>query len=801
MTVLLRSCLVLLFLTMAGALSPGLHAQAPAAPGTASEAAAPPAPVVDEQTAAWLAFATRTEELIADPTTRSERLENLRSELATWRQTFLEAQTGNALRITTLREQIAALGEAPAEPAAEPAEIAARRAELDEQLSRAQAPGIAAEEAYRRADGLIREADTILRQRQASELVARGPAPANPASWAPAAGVFGKWVTDLWAETERSWANPARRKAVMNAAPVLAIELLIAIAMMWQGRRLIQRGISRLQARVRPVWWGVIELPLSLAQVALPVIAVAVLISAFQRTGFGGMQIRAIADAAVPATFVFALTTWIAGHIFPAREHLATILPLAPERRREGRILVTLFALAGAAETLFSAALSPERYGDYAQLLLYPFTLLSGLLLFRIGQLLRLALTEAPDSQEVSGFSATVVNLLSRAAMVIGIAGPLAGAAGFMTLAQSTVRPAMVTLGVLALVTLTQRLIYDLYALVTRADAKLARDALFPVLVSSLLVIAAVPLLALVWGLRPAELTEYWSTFQDGFKLGDARISPMDFIFFVIIFGLGYGVTRLMQGALKTSILPKTSLDTGSKNAIVSGLGYVGIVLAALAAITSTGLDLSSLAIVAGALSVGIGFGLQNIVQNFISGVILLIERPVAEGDWVEVGGVQGIVRGISIRSTRVETFDRNSVIVPNASLISGQVTNFTAFNKTGRVIVPISVSYDSDSRKVQKILQEIAEAQPMVVLTPPPSVLFLGFGADGLNFEIRAILRDVNFSSSVRTEINHQIHARLQAEGVAIPFAQRNAHLPLPRILPEPPAPPAGAAPAPFTR
>ena len=792
MTVLLRSCLVVLFLTMAGALSPALHAQEAPAPAAAAEA-----PVVDEQTAAWLAFATRSEELIADPTTRSERLEALRSELATWRETFLEAQTANGLRITTLREQIAALGEAPAEPATEPAEIAARRAELNEQLTRAQAPGIAAEEAYRRADGLIREADTILRQRQASELVARGPAPANPASWAPAAGVFGKWVTDLWAETERSWANPARRKAVTDAAPVLVIELLIAIAMMWQGRRLIQRWIARLQARVRPVWWGVIELPLSLAQVALPVIAVAVLIAAFQRTGFGGMQIRAIAEAAVPATFVFALTTWIAGHIFPAREHLTTILPLPPERRREGRILVTLFALAGAAETLFAAALSSERYGEYAQLLLYPFTLLSGLFLFRIGQLLRHALIAPPEGEALSGFAATVVTLLSRAAMVIGIAGPLAGAAGFLTLAESTVRPAMVTLGVLALVTLIQRLIYDLYALVTRADAKLARDALFPVLVSSLLVIAAVPVLALVWGVRPAELTEYWSTFQDGFKLGDARVRPMDFILFVIIFGIGYGVTRLMQGALKTSILPKTTLDTGSKNAIVSGLGYVGIVLAALAAITSTGLDLSSLAIVAGALSVGIGFGLQNIVQNFISGVILLIERPVAEGDWVEVGGVQGIVRGISIRSTRVETFDRNSVIVPNASLISGQVTNFTAFNQTGRVIVPISVGYDSDTRKVQKILQEIAEAQPMVVLTPPPSVLFAGFGADGLNFEIRAILRDINFSGSVKTEINHQIMERFSAEGISIPFAQREVRILNPEALPvpapatEPPAPP----------
>jgi len=193
------------------------------------------------------------------------------------------------------------------------------------------------------------------------------------------------------------------------------------------------------------------------------------------------------------------------------------------------------------------------------------------------------------------------------------------------------------------------------------------------------------------------------------------------------------------------------------------------------------GVDFSGLALIAGALSVGIGFGLQNIVNNFVSGLILLFERPIKRGDWIVVGNTEGYVKKISVRSTIIQTFDWSDVIVPNSELISSQVTNWMLYNIYGRVIVPVGVAYGSDTGLVKELMLEVANSHPRVITdgsVPEPLVLFKEFGDSSLNFELRCFIRDIDYRIRTRSDLNFAIDAIFRKNGVEIPFPQRDVHV-----------------------
>ena len=725
---------------------------------------------------AWSRMAVRAEKAIEDAGSTSVAMEHLRAQLADWRAALLGAQSANSARIATLRTQIAALGPAPVDGAVEAEEIAKRRGELNDQLVRLQAPGIAADEGYQRADGLIREIDRVLRDRQADQLLQLWPMPINPANWPAGLRALSNTAGTILEETAVLSRQPAARRELGDNLPVVLGLLVLAAGILWRGRLWINRVTLRLQdrssARARRIW----AFLASLGQIVVPVVGVVLLSVALQLTGMTGVLGRVIVESLPVLGLTYFAAAWLGGQLFPQGARADMALPLSAERRAEGRFLCSAFGLLLALETLRRVALDQQDVPEAAvSVLSFPIIALAGLLLFRMGQFIALYVAAEDAQSERLGYGGKLLAILARGAMVVGVIGPIQAAVGYVLAASALVFPSVTSLALVGLLRVLQRLIFDIYAVLMRREEQDEADALVPVLIGFALMLATIPVFALIWGARMADITELWTRFGEGFQLGSTRISPTNFLFFAVVFGIGYSLTRMFQGTLKSTILPRTGLDQGAQNAMVSGVGYVGIFLAALIAINSAGIDLSGLAIVAGALSVGIGFGLQNIVSNFVSGIILLIERPVSEGDWIEVGTTQGIVKSISVRSTRIQTFDRSDVIVPNSDLISGRVTNWTRFNRSGRLIVPVAVPFTTDSRRVETILREIAEAQPLAVLNPAPVVALMGFGPEVMNFEIRVILRDVYFQVAVRSEINHQIAARFAAEGIVFSNAHRD--------------------------
>ena len=209
--------------------------------------------------------------------------------------------------------------------------------------------------------------------------------------------------------------------------------------------------------------------------------------------------------------------------------------------------------------------------------------------------------------------------------------------------------------------------------------------------------------------------------------------------------------------------------------------GYLGTSISVVTALIVAGVDFTGLAILFSALSVGIGFGLQNVVNNFVSGLILLFERPIKSGDWVSVGSTEGHVKKIRIRSTLIQTLDRADVIVPNSELISAQVTNWMLRDKIGRVKVAIGVAYGSDTALVKKLLLEVAQTHEDVLNAPgehKPTVTFQDFGASSLDFSLRVFIPDIERRFIVASDLRFAIDAIFRENNIEIPFPQRDLHL-----------------------
>ena len=246
----------------------------------------------------------------------------------------------------------------------------------------------------------------------------------------------------------------------------------------------------------------------------------------------------------------------------------------------------------------------------------------------------------------------------------------------------------------------------------------------------------------------------------------------------IIFLLITLNIFKFLKNVVGEKLLAKANIEAGIRYSISVLIGYLGWVVAGWGVLSIFGINMDKLAMLLGALSVGLGFGLQHIVNNFFSGVLILFERPIKKGDWVIVNGKEGIVTNIKIRSTELKTFDETSVVIPNADILSNSLVNMTHTDMLGRVVINIGVSYDSDLHKVKQVLIDCAKRHPKVQPGRESAVFLREFGDSSVNFSLMVVISDVMSRLSAQSEIMFDIYDTFAREGIEIPFPQRVVHL-----------------------
>ena len=655
------------------------------------------------------------------------------------------------------------------------AQTARLKADIDERVEEISA----AESLLARIDA---QSEALVERRRdlfTSEILARGPGVIDPGVWLRGSEAVLRKADQVWQDLVRGFGGAGERGLLRLLLPILVMVgfvVLIFRLKRWAEGALVGRitGDETIRHRAST---GVL---LTLIRLLVPAACVLLIVGALLDNLASVPQAQGFVTASAMVGLVVIMAYGLSGAFFAPKEPALRLSRCDDATAREAQRRIAILASVVGIDLALQVISEDGVRLPVEALVLTNTALLTvgGVSLWIAATLLRPDVPEEDEEGRASPLLPMILNVLRFVARVAAVAAPVLAFLGYYEGSRFAFYPIVFSGAVLGLCTLLFYMVRDgVEEMLPREseESRSSRIRLIPIFVGLMLFSGAVPVLALIWGASLTDLAIWWDRIKNGLTVGDITISPIDTLAFLFVFAIGYVLTRILQGVLSRSVLPLTGLDSGGRDAITAGVGYLGVIVASLVAISATGLDLSNIAIVAGALSVGIGFGLQNIVNNFVSGVILLIERPIKAGDWVELSSGMGYVKRVNVRSTEVQTFDRSTLFVPNSELISSPVINWTHSDMHGRIIVPIGVAYGTDPRRVETILQQIADAHTMVLKRPAPYVLFRGFGADSLDFEIRGVLRDVNWILNVQSDINFEIARRFEEEGIEIPFAQRD--------------------------
>ncbi len=611
---------------------------------------------------------------------------------------------------------------------------------------------------------------------------------ASPGLWYDVARVMPRELTAL-NRVFTDWGERIAREATAPALALLALAMMGATLLHWGRHRLVPRLVNRdAGANPSPLTRHVAALQVLVLGTLPAAVASLLIFAALDGAGFLPVRVRPIAGTALAGlafvAFVIALAEAL---LAPGREVWRIVRMSDVGARRVTRIAVALAWIITAGKVIeavnaaIAAALPLTVMARGLFAAAAALVLAAGLRRFAVGAIEDEACLGpyVPDSTwsgplRILGWSAV-------GALAIALVTGYVAFAAFLVdqLAWITILAALLFLSVRLVDVMLVRSLRDPTRLSSalQANTGLRRRSLQQIAVvvdgvARVVLILAAALLALApWGVESRDLLSSMRAAFFGVQVGDITISLAGIVVALLIFGLGIAATRIVQRWLETAFLPATDLDAGLRNSIKTAFGYLGFFIAAALALSSLGLGLERIALVAGALSVGIGFGLQSIVNNFVSGLILLWERPIRVGDLIVVGDGEGYVRKISVRSTEIETFDRSTIIVPNSNLISGVVRNRVRGDRTGRVVLPVSVLRNQDPVRAAELLAACAADHPDLLKEPASRVNFKKIGDTWLEFDLIAFVADVDNQARVHSELNFAVFKRLTDEGFIPPM------------------------------
>ncbi len=692
-------------------------------------------------------------------------------------------------RLSPLEDQLESLGEPPGEDAPpENPEIQQTREDLNERSSTIRARVRQAALVRVRSNEFLQDIASRERQRLQEEVLTRTPAPIWPSVWQQAAQDAVAFLGQITAAPVE-WAEETAKFGTQGLLPYLYLFGIPTLAFLvaWPIRYWLTRRFGRDPEEEDPGYSRRIVATVSdgVARAIFPALAISIAITILYLqqvlTGYFATLLYILAAAVTG----FILVTGMARAALSPRRPAWRIMPVTALGAQVlyNRIFLVA-AIFSATAALQTAAIEAEAF---TPALRSSFVLLDNTVI----AILLLSLT--PNrywTNPEEGFGSSSWNAGRFLLIMIVSATPFLALAGYSRLAEFLQTRIIVT-GVLVGFLLLLRLVFrealaHLLRLAHRRRSDEPEDetrhqlTLFwgGLVIDVLLILPTLYLLLLVYGVPSTIVTLWAEQLLTGFKLGEVTISLVDILFAILVLTLGLFASGLVRRWLSEKMLPNTYLDYGIRNSISAGISYIGVIVALILAIATLGISLSNLALVAGALSVGIGFGLRTVVENFVAGLLLLIERPIKVGDWVVVGPNEGMVRHISVRSTEIETFDRSAVIVPNSDLIASPVTNWTHKNRIARIIIPLRIYYGEDTRKVQQLLLDSTKDIDDILAFPEPYVLFNAFGESALEFELRCYIRETDRYLDVKTDLHFAIDDSFRENGIQMPFPQQDIYL-----------------------